>query len=228
MPEEDIYVIALTNNNGNSPTDIAVQMASMAAGKPYPQVAGTELSEAELQKWVGAYQFDGDVRRFVTAEEGRLYSQREGSEKLPLIAVSDSEFYFEGSFTKYTFKMEDGKKTAYFEDRINKAKGVETVAPIPVEVVQDEIELPVETLKNYEGTYEIQPGFNLKVYVEDNKLMTQATGQPSFQIFASGNHNFFVKEFDAAISFDVDENGVSTGATLNQNGQSIAAKKKVD
>ena len=224
LPEEDIYVIALTNNNGNSPTDLAVQMASLAAGKGYPRVAAIQLSEEQLQTWVGTYKFEGDIFRSISMENGQLYSQRHGGQKLPLIAVSANEFYFEGSFTKYTFKIGEGKKEAFFEDRINKAMGYETEESPAEDKV--EINLPVSVLKNYEGTYEVQPGFDLTVYVEGDKLMTQATGQDAVQVFASGDHTFFLKVVPAELTFNVDADGVATGVTLNQGGQSILAKKK--
>ncbi|WP_435577420.1 serine hydrolase [Gilvibacter sp.] len=223
LPEEDVYVIALTNNNGNSPTDIAIQMAAMAIGKPYPQTPAISISDEDKEVWVGAYKFDDDVVRIITLENGKLYSQREGGEKLPLIAVGPNEFYFEGSFTKYSFSNTNGKREVLFEDRIVRSKGVETEVELPQERVA--IDLPLSVLKNYEGTYELQPGFELKVYLEGDKLMTQATGQPAVEIFAGGDHNFFLKVVPAELDFDVDQNGKATGVTLNQGGQRMPAKK---
>ena len=81
-------------------------------------------------------------------------------------------------------------------------------------------------LKNYVGTYELQPGFDIKVYIEGEKLMTQATGQNAIEVFASGDHNFFLKVVPAELTFDVDDSGKATAVTLNQNGRSMLANKK--
>jgi CubicO group peptidase (beta-lactamase class C family) len=224
LPKEDVYVIALCNSNGNSPTEVAIKMAAMAIGKPYPDdVAGVSLTDEQLQAWVGAYKFDNDVVRFITKENGQLFSQREGSTKLPLVAVSPTEFFFQGSTTKYTFQVGEGSKQVLFEDRINKSMGVETEMEAPV--APTEIALPVSVLKNYQGTYELQPGFEIRVFVEGENLMVQATGQSSAQIFASAEHKFFLKVVPGELIFDVDDNGKATGLTLNQGGQSLPAKR---
>ncbi|MDC7998822.1 serine hydrolase [Gilvibacter sediminis] len=224
LPEEDVYVIALCNSNGNSPTDVAIKMAAMAIGKPYPDNSqGVSLSQQELQKWVGAYLFDGDVVRFVTLENGQLFSQREGSSKLPLIPASAYEFYFEGSTTKYTFSMGDQGKQVLFEDRINKEVGLETVKEVPT--APEEIDMPAAVLANYEGTYELQPGFEIRVFLEAEKLMVQATGQSAARIYPSAPHEFFLKVVPGALTFNVDADGKATGLVLKQGGQVLPAKK---
>lgn len=223
VPVDDVYVSVLSNSNGNSPTDVSIAIAAMAIGKPYPVKEAVTLSEAQLKKWVGAYKFEGDVIRIITLNEGSLYSQREGGENFKLNALSENEFFFDGSFTSYKFSQKDGKRMAYFQDRINKATGTETIAPKKEE--KKEIDVPAAVLANYVGTYEIQPGFEIKITQEETQLIAQATGQEPFEIYPNAPHEFFLKIFEASITFNVDDNGVATGLVLHQGGQNMPGIK---
>ncbi|MEP2937106.1 MAG: serine hydrolase [Gilvibacter sp.] len=224
VPSEDVYVAVLANSNGNSPTDVSVQIGAIAIGKPYPDQATTTLSNSQLEKWVGAYKFEGDVVRFITLKDGSLYSQRQGSETLKLNPISANEFYFDGSFTKYKFAVKEGKRVAHFQNRINKATGVEAMIEAPKE--KEAIDVPVEVLANYVGTYELQPGFEIKVWQEEAQLIAQATSQGPFEIYPSAPHEFFLKVVEATLVFEVDAQGVATTMTLNQGGQSLKGSKK--
>ena len=225
IPSENVYVAVLHNGNGNSPTDAAVQIAAIAINKAYPTAATINLNETQMQQWVGAYEFPEGVVRFITINNGSLYSQREGSTALKLNPTSENEFFFDGSFTKYIFKEEGGKRVAYFEDRINKATGHEIDRNLPEQESFSEVTLPTEVLANYVGDYEIQPGFQIKIFLEGERLMGQATGQDSFEVFAAGDHKFFLKVVQASMVFSVDQNGVATAMEFTQGGRTAPAKK---
>lgn len=126
LPSEKVYVVILTNRNGNSPQETAIRLAAQAAGKPYPNAGkAMALSDAQLKKWTGTYVFDEDVRRTISVTDGVLYSQREGSEPMKLFPVSKNKFCFEDGFGVYEFTKEKGKKTVVFSERIRKSKGRE-------------------------------------------------------------------------------------------------------
>ncbi|MEM8890045.1 MAG: DUF3471 domain-containing protein, partial [Bacteroidota bacterium] len=71
-------------------------------------------------------------------------------------------------------------------------------------------------------------GFDLEVTLEDGKLMTKATGQAKFQIFAESETRFFVKAFDAAIEFQKSASGEVDSAVLYQAGNATTIKRKKD
>ena len=77
----------------------------------------------------------------------------------------------------------------------------------------------------YAGQYEIAPGFILTVTREGNKLMAQATGQPSAELFPESETKFFLRVVDAQITFEKDAAGRVTGLILHQGGRNIPAKK---
>ena len=89
-------------------------------------------------------------------------------------------------------------------------------------------ETDVAALDAYEGTYALTPSFKIKVFVEDGKLMTQATGQAAFELFAQDGEEdfFFLKVVDAQLRFNRDDAGDVGSLTLYQNGQEITGTKE--
>jgi len=227
VPSENVYVILLTNTNGISPQDPAVKMAALAIGKPYPsEDVSVSLTQEELNKWVGNYEFDNEVLRSITLEDGQLYSQREGSDKLKIYADSATKFHFEGGLTTYEFTMENGKKMANFTARINKSKGIETDRKPATE--KEVITIAANTLKDYTGSYELQPGFVIKVTTKEDKIFVQATGQPEFEMFPEAEDTFFLKVVAAQLVFGRNDSGKVVNLTLNQGGQSLEGDKNKD
>ena len=56
----------------------------------------------------------------------------------------------------------------------------------------------------YVGKYELRPDFIMTVTREGNSLITQATGQPTIEIFPESETRFFPKVMDATIVFEKD------------------------
>lgn len=104
----------------------------------------------------------------------------------------------------------------------------ETIAKwaLGIEVVTvADLDLSADELAAYEGTYEIRPGFELSVWVDEGQLWSRATGQGAFRLRAQGDH-LFVPTFDddVRLIFTV-ENGRATAATLVQGGQEMRAER---
>jgi CubicO group peptidase (beta-lactamase class C family) len=77
----------------------------------------------------------------------------------------------------------------------------------------------------YVGQYKLKEDSILTVTKEDNKLFTQVTGQEKFEIYPEAETEFFVKSFDAKISFVKGENGKATKLILHQGGMDHVAEK---
>ncbi len=225
VPSHDLYTVVLSNSNGNSPTDITIEMAAQYLGTPLLSKETVDLPEDALKRWVGTYEFEDGVFRYITLEDGSLYSQREGGERLIINPIGPQTFQFEDSFTTYQFSVEDDKKTALFTSRIVKSKGIESDKEAPAERVA--IELSEEILNRYTGTYELQPGFQITFRVRDGKFYTQATGQPEFEVFAESEHKFFLKVVEAQVEFNISDAEVVESMTLYQGG-GIMSGKKID
>jgi CubicO group peptidase (beta-lactamase class C family) len=87
------------------------------------------------------------------------------------------------------------------------------------------VRVPVETLKQYVGVYEISPAFLLTITLEGETLITQATGQGKFAVHPRNETTFSPKEFEAEIVFQRDATGKVTGLVVNQGGGQTPAKK---
>ncbi|CAM1341371.1 serine hydrolase [Tenacibaculum aestuarii] len=226
VPSEDVYVIVFSNCGCKSPTDLAIKIAGLAIDKPFTVAESSfSIPKEELNKWVGAYKFEDGAVRFITLKGNQLYSQREGSSSsFKMYPTSPNNFSFEDGFYTYKFSEKQGKKTAVFQNRINKEIGVFTDKEAPKE--KKEISVAPEVLKRYEGKYELQPGFVITITSKESKLFAQATGQPQFQLFAEAQTKFFLKVVQASIEFHQDDKGNTHSLTLYQGGREMKGVKQ--
>jgi CubicO group peptidase (beta-lactamase class C family) len=88
------------------------------------------------------------------------------------------------------------------------------------------VEVPVELLESYAGTYELIPGFFFDISHEEGSLFVLPTGQQRSQIFPASHTRFYSKIADAQITFRMDESGTVTGLTLHQGGDHEAPRVK--
>jgi CubicO group peptidase (beta-lactamase class C family) len=89
-----------------------------------------------------------------------------------------------------------------------------------------EITVAPKILSDYAGTYELRPGFNIVMTVEDGRLMTQATGQPKNPLFAESQTKFFLKVVDAEVEFVKDASGKVTHMVLYQGGRETKGQRQ--
>lgn len=77
----------------------------------------------------------------------------------------------------------------------------------------------------YVGQYELAPGFVLNVAREGNKLTSQGTGQPKFELLPESEIGFFIKDFSALFIFMRDGKGDVNQLITIQDGRIILAKR---
>lgn len=78
---------------------------------------------------------------------------------------------------------------------------------------------------SYVGEYEVTPTFIVKVFKEGTRLMTQATGQPAFELYPEAENKFFLKVVDAKVTFVKDDKGQVSGLVIHQGGRDTPGKK---
>ena len=83
-----------------------------------------------------------------------------------------------------------------------------------------------ESLRAYEGVYELSPTFVITVSVVDDRLMAQATGQDAFQLYPEAADKFFLRVVDAQVTFTRDGSGAVDGLILHQGGRDGRAPRK--
>jgi hypothetical protein len=88
------------------------------------------------------------------------------------------------------------------------------------------IKIDPKILDAYVGQYELAPSFIFTMTREGDSLMTQATGQPKFELFPESETKFFLKVVDAQVTFVKDDKGAVTHLILHQGGDRTAKKIK--
>ncbi|MEE4178282.1 MAG: DUF3471 domain-containing protein, partial [Bacteroides sp.] len=210
---------------GKSPEDVALRIAAQVLGKPFPEKE-IPVDVATLQQYSGVYEGDDEVRRAIFVEEGKLYSQRTDGTPFRIFPYEKDKFYYENSLTTIEFQRDQSGKvtSALFKTGIGEPQSMK-LTDLPLPEKPEELQLPQEILQRYTGKYELAPGFILTVTLEDGKLMTQATGQSKFEIFARSETLFFPKVVAATIEFLMDDSGKTNALILKQGGQEMKAPK---
>ncbi|MFT4611629.1 MAG: CubicO group peptidase (beta-lactamase class C family)/uncharacterized protein YneR [Glaciecola sp.] len=224
LPEENVYVIGLTNCDCGNVGAIVSNVAAMTIGKPYAKAEDAiALSDAQLSKWVGAYAFDAGVVRHITLKDKQLFSQREGSTNLEIYPMTDTNFIFDGGATTYAFSTENGNRMVTMTAGGTKMTGTGIDKAPPAE--REGIKVEVDVLNQYIGSYELQPGFSIAINVKDGKLYGIATGQAEVELFGSEKDKFFLKVVAAEIHFTRTAEDKVESLTLLQGGQEMLGKK---
>ncbi|WP_431136336.1 serine hydrolase [Psychroserpens mesophilus] len=224
LPEENMYIVGLTNCDCGNVGAITTNVAAIALGKPFPKKEDAiALNKQQLNQYVGAYEFDGGVIRHITLKNNQLFSQREGSTNLEIYPMTETNFIFDGGNVSYDFYIENGKRMAKFTSNGNTiiGRGIDKAPPAE----RQEINLPDDVLSQYNGKYELQPAFIITIMSRDHRLFAQATGQPEFEIFATEKDQFFLKAVAAEITFNRNTKGAVESLTLKQGGQEMPALK---
>lgn len=227
IPDARLFVAVLSNGTGGTsgPDFVARTIAAAAIGSPLPTRLSTPLPTATLDRYTGVYRIDSTTTRVITREGTTLYSQKSGGPKAELEPISADRFMVKGSTAVLTFEPAGGGAASRVVmndwgrtdtgDRTH-----ESLSRSPVAVRVDP-----KIYGAYVGRYELAPGLILTVTREGDRLMTQATGQASIEIFPESETTFFAKVIDAKITFVKDAAGAVTGLTLQQAWQERQAKK---
>jgi len=230
LPDDKVYVAILCNSDSPAadPGFLARKLAAVAAGDPFPEWTEVKLDQAVLDRYQGVYRVDANTTRTVTVADGRLYTQRSGGQRLSARASSQTEFFYDQSFTHLKFVVDaSGRATEMlmYQDGAAEAQRAPREADSDAPKERVEVQVAPALLDEYVGDYELGPGFVLTVAREGGRLMTQATGQQKIEVFASSDTEFFPKVLDARIVFTRSAAGAVDGLVLHQAGREMKARK---
>jgi len=115
----------------------------------------------------------------------------------------------------------------------NKITDLYLADELPAEAPEDEapgqevtgISIDADTLLAYVGDFELQPGFNLKISMEGDGLVAQATGQEEVKLEPVSTYEFKVAGVDARVSFHRDSANQVSLMKLYQGGQVMDAPR---
>jgi CubicO group peptidase (beta-lactamase class C family) len=223
LPEEDVFVALFSNSTGKAPEFTALNMAAMAIGKPLNTNEIT-LDEATLDQYVGIYANDRGREVTITREGLQLSANLSGAGSRKLIPSEKDKFLVKDAFMYATFRRDDNGKVVSF---VSDDRGKLDTWNLTEKKIEEKKTVTVDevTLEKYVGQYELQPGFVITFTREGNRLYTQATGQPKFEVFAESETKFFLKVVDAQVEFVPDADGKVNKMILHQGGQTMEAKR---
>lgn len=229
-PGTQTTVIVLSNVNGQAAEAIATRLAALSHGEAVSlpsEVKETTVSSAALADYVGTYSLEtGGATMLIRLEKEQLTAQIAGQPRLPLFAESGSRFFLKVVDAQIDFSRDDKGVVSHLvlHQGGRDMKAVRTAATVPADRVG--VAVPPEALPRLAGTYELRPGFDLTITVENNTVMGQATGQPKFPLAAESPTKFFIDAASIAIEFVSDDKGVVTHIVFQQGPATINARRK--
>jgi CubicO group peptidase (beta-lactamase class C family) len=115
IPEKDIYVAVLNNNDSGSPRDIALLLVAKALSINIPTFKSVKVEDKTIETMMGTYVINGDSNRVLTFEDGIVYSQRDDGHKWVIKPMSTNSFFYEGSLSYFSIeKNEQGEQVMNF------------------------------------------------------------------------------------------------------------------
>jgi hypothetical protein len=235
--DDNVCIVVLSNNDNAPVENIASGLAAIMFEKPYdvPVIkTPVEIDPKIFADYEGAYEISEDDYRFVDVDDTALYSQRGGSVRFRLYPEAENKFYFEHDHTvTLTFlRDQNGEVIKHIIHQMGEDKPAQKLEGEKAENILAErkaktkvAEVDPKIFEQYVGEYQLGPGFILTIRTRDNRIFTQATGQPEAEIFPKSETEFFLKVVDAQITFELDENGIVTGLILHQGGRDMPAEK---
>lgn len=213
----DIYITALSNNTGKSPEKLTDKIILNIMNLTDADPDRIPYDKDSFSDYTGSYEvnrdggrllinFSADKQyRYIFEENDSLILQRTGGGKFTLLQYDKDKFYIKSSDKRFEFERDGlGNITALNVSSFPVNFGpsdlcLRSDAEKPKE--KEEITVSADILKNYTGEFELQPGFNLKIFMDKNDLYVQATGQEKLKLYAESSNKFFLKEVDAQLEF---------------------------
>jgi CubicO group peptidase (beta-lactamase class C family) len=108
LPQEEIFVAVFYNFRvpNRLPEFLAGDLAALTINKPF-NIREITLDENLLKSYVGVYEEEG-VERLITVENGKLYYQRVGANKMMLKPYAKDKFFFDNNAIIAEFKRDAG------------------------------------------------------------------------------------------------------------------------
>ncbi|HEX8431500.1 MAG TPA: serine hydrolase, partial [Longimicrobium sp.] len=230
-PERRVGFVQLSNSGGFD-DDIGRDFLRRGPPLNFPVVA---VPDATLRSYVGEYELQPGRRLVVRREDdGSMTLRAPDNVRFRMYAKSPTEFYLKRTPWQMTFTRDGAGvvtgMTLDMEGTPRTARKISSNAPTPAEERRAILDLPLtaEVMAAYSGQYAFPLGartMEVRVFVEDGKLMAQPAGQSASRLRSQGGHAFVaVLDDDVRFVFTV-ENGRATGATFIQGGRSTPGRR---
>jgi CubicO group peptidase (beta-lactamase class C family) len=109
IPEADVTIVALGNNDEFDAQMTARRLAGIVLGKPYPEPQAVTASPETLAALVGEYQYDPTTLQRLVLRDGKLYSVRGTRDPLKLQLTAQGRLHFDPDLLSYFEPVRDSK-----------------------------------------------------------------------------------------------------------------------
>lgn len=92
--------------------------------------------------------------------------------------------------------------------------------------IRTQVQVSPTVLAKYVGTYNLFPNFDIVITIEGDHLMSQATNQPKFPMFAESDTKFSLQIVDAECEFFTEDKAQASYLVIHQNGQEHKGVRK--
>ena len=203
VPEEELYVIIMQNNEYGSPTPVMIKAAAICIGRAYPNADNIEsLTLNQKLKFVGTYAFENKEEKIIELKEGNLQIKSPGGAANKLYTASENKLFYTNSYRELHF--EENFKKIIYSNRTAKQIGVKVSDNVPEEKIA--IKIADQVLQTYVGEYKFE-AFKMVITLENAILHAQPEGSNKVQLTAESKTKFFLKEMGAEIEFFMNADG---------------------
>jgi hypothetical protein len=206
-------------------------LALIAAQQAPPKErTATSVDAGTLDLYVGRYEFAPAAIMTISRDGEHLMAQLTGQPKVEIYPEGEHEFFLQVVDAQVTFEVDEkGRATALVLHQLGRDQRAprldgEPTGPKDIAVAK-EVTVAPDVFDRYVGEYEFGPTAVMTISREGTHFYEQLTGQAKFEIFATGEREYFLKVVDAKITFDVDSQMRTTSLVLHQGGREIRAVK---
>jgi len=222
-PTQKQGVVILSDTSMNAVNGLSgLAMHILAPSMPLPEPRALAIPDAALLEGLsGDYALDGGMRMAIRHDNGALYIQAQGQPEFKMGYDSAGDFFPEAfDALLRPQRTAGGYRFTWFQ-----GGGAMQAQPI-AQTTHTPIELTAEQLADYIGEYPLIPGFGLKVFVKDDALFIQGTGQQALRVEAIVKDQFTRDDVGAHFVFERDAKDKVTQLTLKQGGQTLTGERQ--
>jgi D-alanyl-D-alanine-carboxypeptidase/D-alanyl-D-alanine-endopeptidase len=218
-------ILAAPAGNEKGPADMTRRLALMTlVALVLAAPARAQSSGAELDIYIGRYQIAPAIVMTISRDGAHQMAQAGDQPKVELYPDGENEFRLQVVDAQVTFELDArGRATALVLHQLGRDQRALRIEGEPV--IPKEIAVAPSVFDRLAGDYELAPGVTMTISRDGTHFYEQLTGQSKFEIFASGEHEYFLKVVDAQIVFEFDSQQRPTALVLHQGGREIRGGK---
>lgn len=182
----------------------------------------TEITVPEdiLKSYVGRYDYGQGMVNIVTLEDGQLNAQLTAQPKFPIFPSSNDEFYWKVVQARMKFVMDEHGNVTH---AIHFQNGMQVECPKLID--EEPVEVDPAIFNKYVGRYDAGSSGIVVISMKDNMLFGQGQNLPVYRLIPASELEYFLREINARVTFNVNENDTTDSATINLGGNVFRAVK---